>query len=158
MYDHQSSNGLHPSAWNGDRLEPVTGFDYDLVDFNLAGVEPVEETIPWQDMTAAFSCVIDWCCQTKDIRMTAGRVHSLALLLWPESAKFSSLTAIAEACSCTKAALSKSLLEFKDAVGLPLSIGKNHHTRQVFAESQRKLVKSNRHSSQTRKIKAAEVV
>lgn len=31
MNDYQSSNGLHPSAWNNDELEPVVGFDYDAV-------------------------------------------------------------------------------------------------------------------------------
>lgn len=147
------SDHIHSLAIDSEgRLERSCSPDamYDEVDRNVFGVEPVEETVEWQDMAASFSMVIDWCTQTKDIKITAGRVHSLALLLWPESAQFASLADIARHCSCTRAALSKSLLEFKDSCGFFQSIGKRHFTRDTFAAAQNRAVENGTQSSQCR--------
>jgi hypothetical protein len=142
---------IHNLAYNDNhRLEQTTDFPWDEVDRSLAGEEPEESTVKFSDMTSAFSMVIDWCTQTKDIKIVAGRVYSLALLLWPESSKFASLADIADACDCSRAALSSALLHFKDQLGLALSVGKGHFTRGINRAAQNAAVARGTHSANTR--------
>ncbi len=103
-------------------------------------------------MSAAFSIVLDWITSSRgpDVRIPASRAYALAFLLWPETSKFSSLSEIAVACGLTKAAVSKSLLDFKDQSGLTISAGKGHYTRGKFRVAQNAAVAKGSHASNIR--------
>jgi hypothetical protein len=61
------------------------------------------------------------------------------------------LAAIAREAGCTKQALSKWLCEFRDEVGVTMTVGKNQSAREKYAIAQRKALLNGTHASFRRK-------
>lgn len=150
MFTHPCNDGLHPLAFDSEEhLENIVNFNWAEVERNLDGEEP-DKMLPFSEVTALFSMVLDYITSSREVRITASRAHALGWLLWPESSKFKSLSEIAEFCGCTKAAISKSLLDFRDATGLRITAGKGFHTRDKFRVAQNTAVERGTHTSNRR--------
>ena len=65
--------------------------------------------------------------------------------------KFANLSEIVQATLITKASLSKSLLNFRDSIGLRLCAGKRDYSRDVYRRAQKSAVAAAVHSSCKRK-------
>jgi hypothetical protein len=154
---------LHEVRWNNDtdQPEPVSHFDLDAIRFDDEP-EPEDETITVADASSAILRCLYWCAGadghdgTPQSRLlgVAARVEALLWLLNPNESRFANMTEIARAAGVTKACLSKSLLTFKDQIGLRLSGGKRHYARATHGRAQRAAVAAGCHSSQ-RKGKGA---
>jgi hypothetical protein len=127
-------------------------------DFNWSEIdgydEPAEDTqYDIGDVSGALSVIVGWCCRPIHPNLVASRVLALQRWLWPAESRYDSMSPIAADCQCTKAAISKALLNLHDELGMRLPVGKNYHTRARFSEVQKRLVKTGRHAS-NRKRKA----
>ena len=66
---------------------------------------------------------------------------------------------IAKECGYTKQALSKSLVELRDSLGISAGMGKKYYARNAYRDAQLRLVSEGRHAKFTRadsRKKAAE--
>ena len=157
LEDIRQIDPLHPNlALTSDgELEPTSDFDYDEIDRSCFGVEPEESVVPWQDMTAAFALIVDFCCDSKHVNIVASRIMALQVLLSPTSCKFgrTDLAAVARDCGITRAAVSKSMLEFRDQVGTSLTVGHRSSSRENCRLAQEYALKRGIHASDKRKAR-----
>lgn len=166
MNDYQSSNGLHPSAWNNDQLEPVTGFDYSAVSKALG--EPEDDTdtddfaadqkIAWADCVAGWTLLLEFITKPESIALAGANAHLLVHWLNPEGCRYGSLREIAAAAGVTRACLSKHLMAFRKQIGLHIGLGKTEHASEVYSQAQKASYANRDHSSFHRKDKRADAV
>src|SRR5262249_55551182 len=118
-------------------------------DRNVFGFEEQDDVVEFRDMSVAFGQVIQWACRARDLKLCGARIAALACLLYGNEMPYgrTNLSAIAKEAGCTKQALSKVLIEFKDSIGLTLSIGKSSSARAKYAVAQHKAVLNGRHAS-----------
>jgi hypothetical protein len=90
-----------------------------------------------------------------DARMAAARANALLHWLRPAESQFSDYSEIANFYGVTKAAVSKSLLNLKDAVGCRLPVGKRNGSRATYSRAQKAAVTDGRHASCARKVRQA---
>jgi hypothetical protein len=153
MHHYDNGDHLHATALEDQRTIRTESFDYDEVDRQL-GHEPEEDTaVSMADAAACFSLILEWCLKAETLVLVGSRCASLAIYLDPiNNSKFgSNLAEIAETAGCTRAALSKALLGFRDASGIQLSAGKVSGSRPTYRASQVKAIEAGRHSSTTRR-------
>jgi hypothetical protein len=155
-FDESHSDGVHEIHYDIDahQFEGVAKPDWESVFHNVDG-EPIEEaTVTWSDMSAAFVLILEWILKGHTLSLAGARAASLAVYLDPtHNSKFgSNLAQIALEANCTKAALSKALMDFRDDAGIMLSAGKSQGARATYQNVQRRLVHEHKHSSD---IKAA---
>jgi len=148
-------DGVHPVAFNREsgHVERVGRFDFDEVDRNL-GNEPEEEPgISFSDASAAISLILQWACETPDLKLVGARTASLLAYLDSTNAPHerTTLEAIAKEAGCTRALLSKRLLELRDQAGVHLTMGKRAYTRDRYKKAQDFAVAAGVHSSVSRK-------
>jgi hypothetical protein len=158
-------DGIHPVALNKDgKLERTAQFDWGSVRHNVDGEGIDEDTVTWSDMTASFSLLLQWACRSNSLTNVGARVASLLAFLDPVNAphKRNTLSAIAKEAGCTKALLSRELLELRDQCGIHLTVGKRSFSRESCRTAQFAAVKAGVHSGISRrdskKRKAAEQI
>jgi hypothetical protein len=154
---HQLSDGLHSVSYVDKQIHPTTNFDYDSIDREL-GFEPEEDRITWSDASAAISLILSWACGRNDSRrakppsiVSAGaRVNALLYLLDPVSARYDTLTAIADAAGMTRASISKELMSLRRELGgiLPMKVS---GSSDMYRKAQEAALAAGCHSSSTRK-------
>jgi hypothetical protein len=154
-FNEQASDGIHKIHFDNDagQFEGVVDFPYEEIDRAL-GFEPEPDSaVTWADMSAAFCLVIEFILGGETLTLAGARAAALAVYLDPvHNSKFgSNLAEIAREANCSRAALSKSLLNFRDAVGVHISAGKPHGSRSTYQEAQRRCIEAGVHSSTTRK-------
>jgi len=147
------SDHVHEIAYQNGKLEGVGQFDWDEVYRNVDGESPEEATVSMSDMSAVFSLILEWMLKGDTLQLAGARAAALGVYLDPvNNNRFgSNLSQIAEQAGCTKAALSKALIEFRDAAGIHLSGGKCSGARGVYRQTQIKSIAAGRHSSYNRK-------
>jgi hypothetical protein len=147
--DHVHSSYQTPSG----SFEPTTDFDYDEVDRGLGWKEDTEGTVSFSDMAAAFNLVLEFVLRGKDLNACGARAAALACYLDPvHSNKFgSTLAEIAVSAGCTRASLSKALIDFRDACGVHFSAGKLEGSRDSYRAAQMDSIERGTHSSTSRK-------
>ena len=155
--DDQPGDHLHQAGRNSDgRLELTENFDFAAVDRLLGNHEP-EDSVSWSDMVAAFCLVLEWLTGSTDnttFAMSGARCHSLIYFLNPTGCRFDSLEEIAMEAGCTRAALSKSLLQVRDQLGMHWTMGKRSFVRESCRRGQLASVDLGTHASCQRKRQA----
>ncbi len=157
FYDryNRHSDGIHQTAISSDsgQLEGVTDFDFDEIDRNLGHDPKTETPVEMADVSAALAIILQWICGTPDLRNAGARAASLLAYLDPSNAPFDrvNLAIIAEEAGCTRASLSKELLDLRDQVGVTLIMGKLGSSREAYAKAQEAAFKSGRHTAFVRK-------
>jgi hypothetical protein len=153
-FSKRHSDGVHKTAWNRDsgRYENVTNFDYAAVDRNLTGeLEDIDKSeYSLANLGSAINVLLEWMTKGRNLEIIAGRVLSLHWFLRPQNSDYDSISEIATACNCTRAGLSKALLELRDQLGFKPSAGKLHGARQTYSEAQNKSFKAGKHVSYKR--------
>ena len=100
-----------PLGVNSDsQLEPTTGFDFDSVDRNVFNVKDEEnDVVELSEASRALGMIIQWACESKDIKLVGARVAALGCLLYADHMPHNrtNLSAIAEEAGCTKQCISK---------------------------------------------------
>jgi hypothetical protein len=141
------------------QLEPVTDVNdfYAEIDRNIFGVEEQDDVVEFGDMSRALGMIIQWACEGNELKLVGARIAALGCLLYGNEMPHgrTTLAAIAAEANCTKQALSKILIEFKDSIGLTLSIGKNQSARAKYSIAQHKAVLNGTHASLRRKQNGA---
>ena len=152
---NRHSDGIHQTAINSDsgQLEGVVGFDFDEIDRNLGHDPEAEARVEMADVSAALAIILQWICGTPDIRNVGARAASLLAYLDPSNAPYDrvSLAIIADEAGCTRASLSKELLDLRDQVGVTLIMGKLGSSREAYSKAQNTAFKSGRHTAFKRK-------
>jgi hypothetical protein len=130
---------------------------YDEIDRSCFGVEDNVDTVSFSDMASALSLIVDYCCDSKHVNIVASRIMALQVLLSPTSCKFgrTDLAAVARDCGITRAAVSKSLIEFRDQVGTSLTVGHRSSSRERCRQAQEHALRRGIHASDVRKAKRA---
>jgi hypothetical protein len=148
---------VHASAYNNDSesFEPTTGPDLESIYHNCDNESVAHTMVSMSDAAACFSLILEWILKTGSLQLAGARAAALACYLDPvNNNRFgSTLSQIAEQASCTRAALSKALLDFRDSAGIHLSMGKLSGSRQKYRDTQIKCLEAGRHSSQVRRKK-----
>jgi hypothetical protein len=157
---HEDAGGdhVHEVGVVDNQLARISHFDYDEVDRNL-GFEPEpDSTVTMSDAAACFSLILEWILKGETLHLAGARAAALAIYLDPvNNSKFgSSLAEIAREADCTRAALSKSLIDFRDAAGVYLSMGKRSDARKTFRSVQVEAIEKGTHSSFKRQKKIAD--
>jgi hypothetical protein len=157
FHGDEYDNHIHEVGF-GDNHEavPVTNPDdfYDRLDRRLNGENepPAEEdAVTFKEMASALAVVLDFICNTPHPNVIAGRALALQFLLPPTESRYESVSQIAEDVKLTKAALSKAVIQFADAMNVRLPVGKRKGTRQTFKEKQLALVAEHKHASDSRR-------
>jgi hypothetical protein len=157
---HPKSDGIHKTALNRDthHFEGVTDFDYDAVDRSITGdpedVDIKEHSLA--DLGSAVNVLLSWAVKGRSLPMIAGRILSLHWYLREAESEYDSISEIATACNCTRAALSKALLELRDSIGLKISAGKLHSARRTYSKAQDASFKAGKHAAFTGADRKAE--
>jgi len=150
-------DGLHETATEDQQVIRTTSFNYDSIDeangWHEPGEAPMPDSVSFSDMSACFILVLEWMLKGKTLQIVGGRCAALAAYLDPvNSNRFGTdLTSIAKSAGCSRAALSASLIEFRDAVSIHLSNGKNSEARASYRQTQIRAMEAGRHSSFSRK-------
>lgn len=157
------SDHLHDSVFvsgdfeSGDpgHFERIADFDWESVCHNVDGESIEDSKVSFSDMSAVLSLIIGWALGGETLLLAGARLASLGVFLDPiHNAKFGkNLSEIAREAGCTRQALSKSLVGFRDACGIVISGGKLHGSRAKFSRIQRDLIADGKHASDTRKAK-----
>jgi len=147
------SDHVHAIAIQDGRIERVGQFDWDEVYRNVDGEEREETAVSFSDMSAVFSLILEWMLKAETLQLVGARAAALAMYLDPvNNNRFgSSLLQIAEQAGSTRAALSKSLIDFRRAAGVHLSMGKGSETTDSYRACQIKSLEAGTHSSFNRK-------
>jgi len=126
------SDHVHQLATEDDQIVGVCDFDYSEVDRGLGWAKDSEGMVSMSDCAAALSLVIEHCLQAQSLTLAGAEPAALAVFLNPvHNCKFGrTLSEIAKEAGCTRAALSKSLINFRDAAGVHLSMGKLSGSRR----------------------------
>jgi len=154
--DDQPGDHLHSAARTQDgRLERTTHFDFEEID-RLLGNHGTEDSVSWSDMVAAFCLVLEWLTGSTGTTfvMSGARCHSLMYFLDPTNCRFDSLEDIATEAGCSRAALSKSLLQVRDQLGMHWKMGKRSFVRENCRRGQLASVDLGTHASCQRKRQA----
>src|SRR5262249_1136828 len=139
------SDGLHPHASEDGSRVPFTNFDFSVLD-----PQPeTGDTVPIDQATGAFSEILAWALASDSLEHAAAKIAALSVLLDP-TGKFRSLGAVAREANCSRALLSKALLELRDRFKLGQNF-RGNLLRDHCRQAQRDLLAAGRHSSQTRK-------
>ena len=140
-----------PLGVNSDgQLEPTTGFDFDSVDRNVFNVKDEEnDVVELSEASRALGMIIQWACESKDIKLVGARVAALGCLLYADHMPHNrtNLSAIAEEAGCTKQCISKWLVDFREELGFNVSIGKSNGARHRYAAAQHRAIARGTHSS-----------
>jgi hypothetical protein len=159
-FSERHSDGVHRTAYNVDsgHFENVMDFPFDAVDRNLSGeVEDIDRAdYSLANLGSAVNVLLSWFVKGRSLENIAGRALVLHWYLRPAESDYSSISEIATACNCTRAALSKALLELRDSLDFKPSAGKLHGARQTYSEAQKEAFASGSHVSFTRKDRRAE--
>jgi hypothetical protein len=134
--DHIHEVGLEA----GVGLVPVTNFNYDI--FDVPSENP--DSISIDQATSAFSEILSWILASDSFEHAGAKAAALSVLLDP-TGKFRSLGAVARVAGCSRALLSKALLELRDR----FKLGQNFRgtlIRQNCAGAQRRLVEAGNHA------------
>jgi hypothetical protein len=157
---HDYSDGVHEVCFvdggtgpSGGHFEPKCGPDYESLEHGIFGAELEEDKVSFSDMSACLVLILQWILGGKTLALVGARAAALAVYLDPvHNSKFgSNLAQIAASAGVTKACLSKSLIDFRDAVGLHLSAGKSEGARAKYRQTQINCVAAGNHSSVSRK-------
>jgi biotin operon repressor len=155
MSDSQLGDHLHPLGKNSDgRLEPIAFFEYGQID-GFERDEP-EQMISFSDAAACWSLLLEWIVagRKSSLAMAGARAHSLLHFLDSDNCRFKSLQAIADEAGCTRAALSKQLLELRDQLHMGFDF-KKVGSSDNYRAGQLRALEQGKHSSQ-RKEQAAQ--
>jgi len=141
-------------AYENDSPTQTTDFDFSEIDRNVFGIEPEDtgtKSVSFSDMSAALSIILGWIrcrAKTPEPRGVASRALGLLYLLDPVTSRYDSLDQIAKACGMTRAAISASLVQFRDEVGLCFEMGgKRELSRERYSRGQKAAVDLGTHSS-----------
>jgi hypothetical protein len=160
---HQEfGDGIHSITYvhpDGEREDEKGYFDrtvepdWESIYHNCDGESVEESSVSFSDLSAVFVLILEFILGGETLTLSGARAAALAVYLDPvHNSKFgSNLSEIAREANCSRAALSKSLLNFRDAIGVHLSAGKSHGSRSTYQEVQRRCIKAGVHSSTTRK-------
>jgi hypothetical protein len=153
MHHYDNGDHIHDTSIEEGHLIRTCGFDYDEVERQLGNEPEQDSTVTMSDMSAAFSLVLEWILGADTLAMCGARAAALGCYLNPtHNNRFGShLAAIADQAGCTRAALSKALITFRDSVGIHLSAGKLSGTRSTYREAQIKSLENGTHTSLVRK-------
>jgi hypothetical protein len=146
---------LHEISYSRDneQFERIAHFDFDQIDRNL-GYEPEpEKAVEMSDVAAALAIILQWICGTPNLTNAGARAASLLAFLDPTNAPHGreTMADIAVEAGCTRAYLSKALLDLRDQTGIALTMGKLGSTRQTYAKAQKAAFNAGCHSGATRK-------
>jgi hypothetical protein len=161
---NQFADGIHDIGFTDGRIEPTIGFPYDEIDANLgfsdADAEPEDQSKPssisFQDAAAAWILIAEWITGKNGyttFALAGARAHSLVYWLSPETCQFASMSEIADEAGCSRAALSKNLLELRDQLRIGFFF-KKPEAREAYRECQIKARERGVHSSQRRRSRA----
>jgi len=156
-----ASDGIRELGVTSDgRLERIGQPDWESIYHNCDGESIEEDTVSFSDMGAVFSLILEWVLGGDNLTLAGARAASLAVYLDPVfNCKFgSTLAEIAREAGCTRAALSKALVDFRDAVGIHLTAGKLNGTRSTYRAAQIDAIERGTHSSFKRNAKKAEQI
>jgi biotin operon repressor len=160
MSDSQPGDHVHLVGRNSDGcLEAISTFDYAAVDENLGLFEAdPEQQISFADAAACWSLLLEWIVagRRSSLAMAGARAHALMHFLNSDNCRFKSLQAIADEAGCTRAALSKFLLELRDQLQIGFDF-KRLGARDNYREGQIRALEEGRHSSQ-RKAQARQAL
>jgi hypothetical protein len=135
-------------------FDKIEHFDYDEIDRRL-GFEPASEerTVTFSDMTALFCLILEFVLGGESLTLAGARAAALAVYLNPvHNNRFgNNLSEIAREAGCTRACLSKALLNFRDSCGVHISAGKPASARDTYRRVQKYAVAAGVHSGFTRK-------
>lgn len=110
--------------------------------------DPPETTVPLSTVCSALCEILDWITIPITLNMTAARAHTLRTWLDPVQSAYKSLNEIANYCDVSRAALSKSLLAFRDEHSIHLTIGRLESSRELYRQAQLHALEEHRHVSQ----------
>jgi hypothetical protein len=158
---NQYADGIHDIGFVDGHIEPIAQFPYDEIDINLGLADPDSEPsdqpeqpakITFQDAAAAWILLVEWIVgdNRSSFTMAAARAHTIIYWLSPDTCRFDSLQAISEEANCTRAALSKSLLELRDQLKIGFQF-KRPGSREAYSECQTVALREGKHSSQRRR-------
>jgi hypothetical protein len=153
MMHETPGDHLHEISYSHDneQFERIDHFDFDQIDRNL-GYEPEpEKAVAMSDVAAALAIILQWICSSPDISKVGARAASLLCYLDPTNAPHgrNTLQVIAEEAGCTRALLSRELMELRDDVGITLTLGKRSFSRESCSKAQNAAVAAGVHSSDT---------
>jgi hypothetical protein len=152
---HEASDHIHDNlAVEDEHLVPSAGFDYQAVSRALGEEQEPDEQVDFTDAASAVKSIILWCCAPPTLTLVGARCAALLAWLDPIQAAThnrDSLTKIAAQADVTKAAVSKWLIELRDALGLQVGIGKSQMARAKYRDAQYKAFAAGKHSSFTRR-------
>jgi hypothetical protein len=158
-------HGVHEVGHDKDgRIERIAHPDWESIYHDLDGEGIEDSTVTMSDVGAVLSLILQWACRSNSLTNVGARIASLLAFLDPVNAphKRNTLAAIAKEAGCTKALLSRELLELRDQTGVRLTLGKRSFSRQSCRTAQNYAVKAQVHSSASRrdskKRKAAEQI
>jgi biotin operon repressor len=162
MSDYQRGDHVHEIAisyrddeYGKQRIEfePVDHFPYSQIDENLGLFEAdPDQQISFADAAACWSLLLEWIVAgpKSSLAMAGARSHALRHFLDSDNCRFKSLQAIADEAGCTRAALSKFLLELRDQLQIGFEF-KRVGARNNYREGQIRALERGTHSSTHRK-------
>jgi len=137
---------LHPIARLDGRIHEIVDFDYDAVD----GPQP-EATAPVSQMAAGLCEILSCLAKGRNLKTSGARVLALLAMLDPIKQSMRNLSEVARLAGCSRAALSKFLVNFRDTYGFGLIAGKLQGSRAAYREGQLRSLRNSTHSSFCRK-------
>jgi hypothetical protein len=154
FHDDECSDHVHNVGFEGNEAVPISNPDdfYDRLDRRLSGEDAAGRR---GDVQGNGFCARGRARlhlqQPGALNVIAGRALAFQFWLAPTDSRYQRVSQIAADCGLTKAALSKAVLQFADAMQVRLPVGKRKGTRQSFRDKQLALVAEHRHASDTRK-------
>jgi hypothetical protein len=146
-------DAVHGTILTSDGPQGVANFDWESVRHDLDGESIEDSTVTMSDAGAAVALILGWACKSNRLDLVGARVASLLAHLDPTNAPHgrSTLAAIAAEAGCSKALLSRELLELRDQCGIHLTLGKRSFSRESCRTAQNYAVKAQVHAGQVRK-------
>jgi hypothetical protein len=145
---------LHEVGVTSDgHLERICQPDWESI-YDSCDGEPIEDsTVTMSDAGAAVALILGWACKSNSLTNVGARVASLLAFLDPVNSPHgrNNLVVIAREAGCTKALLSRELLELRDQCGIHLTLGKRSFSRESCKTAQNYAVKAGVHSGQVRR-------
>jgi hypothetical protein len=149
-----AGNHIHSIASEDLQLVRTESFDFHSVYRNVDGEEEPEDTmVSMADLSGVFSLIMEAILKADNLTMAGAHAAALGVFLDPvHNDRFgSNLAEIAREAGCTRAALSKFLMDFRRAVGIHLTAGKRSGASESYRQAQRDCIAAKTHSSFTRK-------
>ncbi len=150
LHRDPAGDHLHEVAFQDGGFERVGHPDWEEISRRVDGEEPADTTVTMSDVGACFALILQWALGADTLTLAGARIASLGVYLDPvHNARFgSNLAEIAREAGCTRAALSKALMDFRDDCGIQLSGGKRSEARASYRQTQIEALEAGRHSSQ----------